>query len=836
MSQVILNITAPPRGSAQQTAAQQVVCQSIRASFAWGGSPATATMVFVQDNAPNFTGCQLTLQVGEHYFAGICKSDTVNVSSKGNLREMQFVDMREFLAWDYVYCAFNMPVRRFVGGQWVKMWWHIYPSDFDTYTKTWTTAPLTAAQIVGALFSAPTVHTPWSWNLTGNGLFPGGLMNQPIYSFDCLQGVRLDAALNDISSRGGLVFTLDPVIGNPYRLVWMRKGYGLIPVLPPFGWPSNSDERRIGWALSGNPSRVRVLGERNKYLMLNVPLVPDWNRAWEQFLDPDSLYEDLAANATNAQGIPYNNYPNDPEHWQGSNECKARALVITLGEYVDLRNARSGDGDQFADYRKFEGRSRMTMPAALYIEKLVLRAYRPNVGTVTNAYGQDIDWESISLTDSLLCRVTYDPSTGTMAADPSTLADGNGVGIVQGVALGQDLFQLVQPERINTAFFTAANFGAFWTQVSFQIDDAGENQRFIIFDQPVFTSENLLTTVDGYTVMNAQFTLNPAAAQAALTFEMEPYTWWDGEAGRDLCEYVSGLGAEFVGSYGDAQYDEIPFANGQTADEQAQTVGNSLLLGQYFYINGGYKLIEALGSGLGTPLTSIIDRVDVEMSPQGFFEVVDLTTERQRANFEPERDLERRTMQNSLFDGQEALQKSARDYLRIAAAVKGMSREQIGLLTDFLNGKFTENTYRKVRFDFDGISAFTLAAGTPIWGPAVDTSSGAPMDTLMDAPASYDSEHNSFYGVTIRNGEMVTSGMQTVEVQASGEAVVRVMGPVQPGDPLGKCSFDSESFDYLLKGGTGNVAVAKQAITTAVVKLIKVDLTSFAAGGDTWLP
>ncbi|MGA3267329.1 MAG: hypothetical protein ABSE16_10950 [Verrucomicrobiota bacterium] len=47
--------------------------------------------------------------------------------------------------------------------------------------------------------------------------------------------------------------------------------------------------------------------------------------------------------------------------------ARIRSLEITVGEYVQLRNARpSADGTQFADYNKFAGRSRMNMPVMLY--------------------------------------------------------------------------------------------------------------------------------------------------------------------------------------------------------------------------------------------------------------------------------------------------------------------------------------------------------------------------------------------------------------------------------------------------------------------------------------
>ena len=826
-SQIIINISAAPRGRGGSTV-NAVGVQSIHGSFAWGGSPATATIVFVNNGAPNFCGQLIEIALGNHWFAGICKSDTANRSSRGGLREMTFVDLREFLSWDYVYCAFNMPIRRFVNGVWKKRYWHIYPWDFNTYTKTFTDAPLTAAQIVAALFSAPTVGSPWAWNLTGNGLFPNGLMNQPVYSFDCLNGVRLDAALNDISARGGLVYTLDPIKGANYRLVWMRKGYGLIPVLPPFDWPTNSDDRRLGISLSGNATNIRVVGERNRYLVLNVPLSPDWNTAWEQFLNSDALFVDIFQNEKDpVSGIAYTSFVGDTDQWQGANAAKVRALQITVAEYVELRNARDGLGDPFADHKKFSGHSRMDMPAALYIQSLVFRAYVPNVNSIPNIRGQAVGLDSVNILDTMPCRVTYDPASGGMEADPTTISDGNGVGIVRGMVFGQDLFDLVKPERVSATFFSVNNRP--WTATSFQIDDSGEGQRFIIFDQPCFTSENLLTAVGGFQVLNASPKLVAASAQAALTFELEPYSYSLGSGGRDRAEYVSGLCAEYAGTPGN--YEQILFAGGYTADEKAAVIASNLLLGQYTYASGGYKLVQKAGRPLGTPLTSMVDRVEVDFNPQGFLEVVDLTTERERAHFEPERDLERRTQQNSLFPGQSQLKQQAREFQRFGAGLKGMSRDLMNRFTQFLKGNFDDDM-RPAWMNGSIPANTTLPAGTPVFGTPVDTTGGSPANARATYGANVASTDTVFIGVTQRDGEPAANQFM---VKSAGETLCRVMGPVATGDPIGRSPNNGTDYatngSYLVGGGTPSVGVALMAIAGSTVQLIKVRLGAGGGGG-----
>jgi hypothetical protein len=879
MSNIVVTVGSPPRGSGQQ-AAKVIQAQSMRGSIAWGGSPSTATLVYPGSSigAGISAGSLVTIGIGAMQFCGLCQSDVAVDDSRGYLRELQFVDLREFLKWDYVKCSFNNPMRKLVNGVWQKRYWHIYPTDYDAFTKTWTDYPLPAWQILTAILSAPTIGSPWTWDLTGNSQFPDGLMNQPVFALDYLQGVRLDAALNDISERGGLVFTLDPRPLHPYRLVWTRKGYGMIPVLPPFGWPENADSRRLGYALSGNATNINVLGERNRYTVLNLPLTPDWNRAWEQFLVPDTLYLDIFENEKNPDDVPYNDYPDDPEHWIGANEAHARALAVTVGEYVNLRNARpSADGGQFTDLKKFAGRSRMDMPAALYISELVFRAYRPNPAPVvtgpgraavgiTNINGAVIPLDSVAIADAQSCRVDYDPATGEMTADTTQLVDGNGVVLVQGALFGQDLFQLVQPERVSSVFFSVNTRP--WTAVGFQVDDSGDGTRFIVLEQPAFTSENLLTTVGGFVVMNAQATLNPAGAIGALTFEAEPFSYWKGtwpNVSRDKVEFVSGLFAEYVGTGEvlatspkvEIDYEEITFANGETAAQQADTIAANLLLCQYIYIMGGYRLVWQPKNPLakfGQFLTSIIDRVNIEVSTGGVIAMVDFTTERDRDHFEPERDLERRTLQNTLFPGQAQLRAQALDYKRFAAAIKATPRAVFNQFVEFLKGNFVPGNVVDTAYDPTGTAPIPagalVAVGTPLFKQPVNAATAPPTHTLATFPPNIvPTVDDIFLGVTTTHNQNANGRLY---VQQDGEALCWVQGPVAANDPVGASTAMVIDKNGVSPGGSGYITTyaytnqngscwlvgsPAQAVGTALqpvadsnVHLIKVNLGG--GGGD----
>lgn len=852
ITQAIITVGSPPRSPVQGPwpQPQTFYCQSMRGQFSWGTQPGTAVITYVSSNVGTTwvgaaVGANVAIQIGNHFFAGIAISDTLLNGSRGAVRTMEFRDVREFLAWDFVNGYFNKPFRQMVNGVWRKRYEHIYPADFNNRIRTFTDTALLGWQIVNLILGAPTVGTPWQWDFTGNGLFPGGLLNAPIFDLDFMNGTRLDAALAAVCAKTGLVLGLDSRNFAPYRLVFMRKGYGLLPV-----FPDNSDDRRLGVSLSGNPTNLRVLGDRNRYQVLDLDMEADWSSAWQQFLEVDDLAQDIYQNETDpVSGLKYPNFPNDPEHWQGSMTAKIRALEITVGEYANLRDARNaGDGEPFRDHRKFAQRSRMDMPAAIYIQTLVFRAFRPSVDTITNAAGVAIPLTSVNIADAMACRVTYDPVTGAMEDDVTQPADGNGVAIVQGYQFGEDFFQLVRPERITSAFFNSARS---WAAAPFQVDDSGEGERFIIFENPVFVSDNLLTEINGLKVLNAGYVLKVPPVKCALTFEMENYSYWLGtypNVSRDQVEFVSGLCRELSGTPG--SYEEVLFADGETADEQAFTIAQSLLLCQYTYIMGGFNLkwnpLSPVAS-FGTALSSLIDRVEIEIGKDGVMEVLEWTTERQRDYFEPERDLDRKTMSNSLFPGQAELRQKSYDYQRLLSGIKKTPRDVFNRFMDFLRGDYGEGT-EVVGFDTGAANPIppgsVIAAGSPLFKtPTVATQGSPATGTHVVFPANYDPvQHREFAGVTVRDGEDAT---KQFVLQKTGDVPVLVQGPVKANDPLsapaaagGSVYTTGSAFNTLVKGSGATLGIALQDILDNSVKLILVRLgvSGNAPGGDVWLP
>jgi len=831
------------RGPGSQSAGQ-FVAQSMSASFAWGSNPGTATIVYVAPNAAwtIATGALCALTIGAHYFVGICKSDVENLGSgEGLTRTLQFADLRDLLTWDLVFCAFNKAQVTLVNGVRVKRYMHIYPADYGTLTWTYTNSALDAWAMLAAILNyraaglpggvvGGSIGSPWAWDLTGGGLFPAGLFNCPIFEFDCLNGKRLDAVLNEFCERSGCVFALFSVPTNPYQLVFTRKGYGNYPL-----FPNNSDNRRVGVALSGHPTNVRVLGERNLYQVMDVPMQADWAEGWEDF----TVFEEFADDIYHRAG--YDATPNDPEQYIGRQLATARALTITVREYVVLLNATGDDGTAFTDNRKFAGRWRMDMPAALYISTLLWRAFRPSdefvffnsepnnnltppaAGATPLFRGFTVPLQSLDIADKLLCKVYQtDPTTGTMQFDASTPTDGNGYAMAKGYMVGADLFKTLSSAQFNLNFFKNAT--AVWQHVPFQIDDSGEEVRFIIFDEPVILSEDLIMVQDGHKVINAQFTLTVPSVSAALTFEAERFSYWAGtypDVSRDSVENVGGLNLEAVVQAG--FYTEIPYADNVSAYAKANLIAQNVLLRQYEYSEGGFKFIWQPGTPVGEfgfALSSQIDRVQITMSPREVTsEVVDLTNERGRDHFEPERELDRRTQTNSLFPGQAELRVQAEYARKLASAFKqlpGIRRSLSSLISGQIgNDQPLTSTY------FGGATGTALVpVGTVIRKMATDTTQPYAVNTIPVAPALVTSDHKVFVGVTVRNGEDPTLPFK---VQSTGRALSLVQGPVSDGDAVG-LSDGSGNNNCLVKPGSTPVGIVRQDIADGTIKLVEVDL------------
>jgi hypothetical protein len=649
---------------------KQFNAQAVSMTWAWGCEPASATITYI-GAVPTEEGAAVTLKIAGHTFYGICKRDQTKSGSDGTVRELQFVDNRDYLDWDEVYCAFNKPYDKIVNGKRVRRYKHMLPANFNAYKWTYTTAPLTAAMILDYIVGPSkwdTVEDPWTV------LYHGDQLAYAVLDIDAMQGKKLKSILQEISDAQGLMFTL---MGGPFNLVWARKGEGST-----VSTPAGANMITSGSALSGYPTRVRVLGDRNLYQVSDIPMVADWSPSWAQFFDVTLFTDEIyrigktrvpmtIGGDTIPAGTAFSTISSeiDPERVIGHQLALAESLEITVGEYAALK----GDVG-FNDFRKFAGRSRMEMPAALYIQNILFRAFRFESGfVVRNFYGKDTPLGSLGIAGKMLAKVTHDPTTGEMEFDTTEAPDGNGYAIIQGYQVGKDMFRTLRPDRFDLSRWTDSQ--SVWEHIEFQVDDAGEEDGwYIIFDEPVVRSDDLVQMVNGYAVFKASPTFTTPAVRLCLTFEGEKFSYVKGTGTRDDVENVSGLGGEFISKHGAAPV-EIPYENGQTATQKADVIATSLLSRQLSFDSGGFETypIPDPSTGqfpTGTQLTGMIDRVTLSATTSGCKQTVDLTSERPRNTYIPERDLERAVKYKQLLPGQAALRQEANLARLTAAALR----------------------------------------------------------------------------------------------------------------------------------------------------------------------
>lgn len=668
-------------------APRQFACQAMDLTWAWGSEPSSATLHYVSELSPVTSNSRVTITAAGHTFYGICKSDQAVAGSGGRVRELHFVDNREFLNADEVYCAFNKRDDKLVNGVRVRRYWHILPADFNGLRKTFTTTPYTAKQILDYIVGAnkwSTVQDPWTC------LYHVDQVNKPVFDIDALSGRRVKEVLQEISDKQGLIFTL---MGGPFNLVWARKGEGGTPA-----FPADSDNRKIGTSLSDHPTRIRILGDRNIYQVANITMTPDWKTPWAtNFYDlslfTEYIYQHGATRHAQVIGdvtIPagtaftaIGDSVTDPEGVVARQLALAESLEITVGEFSSW-----GGNAGYRDTRKFAGRSRLEMPCAMYIRDILFRAFRlPDGFSITAANGQSIPAASLQVAHKMVAAVTHDPATGVMEFDIDAPPDGKGYAIVQGYQVGRDMFRSIRPDRFDINRWTDAQ--SVWEHIEFEIDASGEEDGcFILFQEPVIKSANLVQMVNGYAVFRADPTFVAPPVKACLTFEGDIFSYIGGAGNRDAVENVSGLGGEFALSHG-GRPTEIPYLDGQTATQKAQDLATIRLQCQFYYTSGGYDRYPVPDEGGdypdGTQLAGGIDRVSLKLGPDGITESVYFTSEAPRETFVPERDLERANQMRQLLPGQAQLREQA-NLARLTAAALRASPESLKTVTDAFRG------------------------------------------------------------------------------------------------------------------------------------------------------
>ena len=673
MDQIIVTVAGQVRGTNAQTGFGFTADEGTLTNM-WGLQPGTALLSWVQaglDTRVILPLAALTLEIGGHTFYGLCEEAVQVTSHDGRTLTQRFLDSRLLLQYDLIYAQFNRRDARMVSGQYRTRYQHLLPANYNARAYTFSDAPYSARQILDFCFGAVTVESPWVRSYHS-------ALNQPVYDVDCDTGRKLGTLVSELSARCGTTFTLQ---GGRYRLVWVVKGVGGVPA-----FPANSSARRVGLAVSENPTRLRILGDRNQYQVLNVPMIPDWQPAYEPWaLNFDDFADDLfryekteAAFGSIPAATRYNAIAGDTTQHVGRQLAQARANVITVGEYAALREARTiGTGAAWRDPRRAQGQSRMQMPVVTYCRMLVYRAFRPPTAfSFQNYQGQWMPLAGMDLLDHALTDLTHDPVSGTMTAIVGgRQMPGNGYAVVQGYGVSLEGLRLLHPETFDLSPWRLQQ--NLWQAMPYQLDDSGEDGKFIVFDAPVIVSADLLVkpvigaVEQAYPILKARPTITVPAVRAALVVAGERFSYVTGEGTRDEVENVAGLAGQFLVADG---LTELAYANGETASTKAEALAATLLNRQFLVTAGGYTV---QGSN-ATALTSVIDRVTVTLNAaSGLTEAVDFANARARnvgprgsVQVELPSELERRAQLQPLFAGEAEQREAARQFQLQASALR----------------------------------------------------------------------------------------------------------------------------------------------------------------------
>jgi hypothetical protein len=853
MIPAIVGITTPLRhtpGWEEVTPAEYPV-QSFSATLSWGSEPAQFNLVYPGTN-PVGLGAAVSVSVGAYYIAGVCESCVQLTSSQGNNWQLTCKDYRKWLAWDKAYCSFNKISDTLVGGLRKRRYWHVLPWNFSTMAQTWTDAPYSAAQIIQYVLTGPGIETPWtvgyintSGSLIQNSYHPNQLL--PIYEVDCLSGEPVSALLTRICEQLGLLFTLRSTALLPFNIVFSQKGLDGADVTI----PTASDNRESGTELSGNPTRVRVIGDRNLYQVHDIPLVYDWNANWNDFYDVEIFVDYIFKNY-----ITWNP-GTDPEQIIARQQARALALEITVREFDTL----IGGGGAWLDWRKYGGKCRNELPAALYIQQILFRCFRlPNGFSFKNTYGATLTVNCLEVQDRLIAAVTHDPITGATTADTTDPTSGNAYVICQGYQVGKDMFESIRPERFNLAEWTSSQ--DVWQKIEVRVEDPGDaTGPVIIFDEPVIRSEDLVTMVDGYAVFAANPTITVPLVRATLCFAGERFSWFQTAIGdpsnppsdpvmgtqtHDEVLNVGGLNGEFIkipdliAPYWDTNIYEFYYADGMSCRGKAINYANNFLKFQWTYTRGQFT--TPIVADYAYALHGKIDRIVLEYSPNGGTVTVGLTNEVNRINYTPERDLERMNQLRTVLPAQQELKRQSDFAKKIASALRS-SKEAYKMLSDAFNGNFVEQQLAKPTVvqpptpdPLDGTIPLIPIGCVYVKQPNALSGGAITQTRPIDQGSTLTTAYSEFAGVTVKQAHEIdgTKGAQ-IPLQRTGLALCRVRGPVTAGDTVGiktTVMDPANRAGALASSPDHAVGRALQSIATATVQLCRVELGVGGSGGS----
>jgi hypothetical protein len=699
-----------------------------------------------------------------------------------------------------------------------RRYWSILPEHAESGIRTWHDEPFTARQILNFAFAG-------AWGDYGfTRTYHSALNSTILYGLDYESGVKLSNLISTINEAAGL----EMHIVGARNLVWVRKGEGLLPL------PDNTSTNiSQGESLNSVATAVRLVGDPIRVQVANVSLEPDWQPAWEAFVDELTWRREVAA----VFELPV-------ETKADQAELSAYARQVTVYQY-----AKQKDDASFLDYRLFGDESRANLPAWIYIQELVFRSYR--IPPTSTLYG--VPLSSLRMADSLIVGTDLN-GTGESAIQDYVANPPEFYPAVQAqvVVKGQPL-DLLKARDIRLFYRNREkDLRNEWTVATeFEVDAVNFSIRF---SAPVFVDglasageslylrknrgegggpdlSEIVSDESDYldvVVPNPNVTLSAAAVKASFCFLIGRYHRVYGKGPRRDTRAANGVGLHLIDVTGTGSFsvdgavasfeDSLPFPStsgrtfkevlyqdGGTAAQKADAVVSSLLDLEPIISTGGFT---RQGAALAE-VSGVVDRISLNVTVNGVAEQVSYTKAAPTTATFAERTLQRIQRTAELFKGQEENRNEIRQFRLIAAAERGspsvrQSGSHLTLPDVFTTPAGSNNPETYTVRDKNGVGPVRdgsrkWEAGDIVWldGDGVPAATGTFGGVVVCEPAS------------IGEGEE-SEQSRDLTIASAGRVPVGITGTAEPGAIL-YCSPGQESCS-----AAGSVAIGRLAHGEAV--------------------
>jgi hypothetical protein len=737
---------------------------------------------------------------GGQTFRGVVKSWTY--SRDRSTTRVQVADYRDRLRKEHIAGMFNIVKHvkddpETTGIDRARLYEHLLPGNVGTWTVTRTRDPMSAMDVLDATLGE------FGWSIRGSEI-----LNTPVFSLDWSTGEYLDTILSQILQKLGLQAWI--VMGETRSLEVGVRGVGDVP-----GKPAGTHVVEVGATSTDTPTRVTVVGDRELHQDLNVPFVPDWNRAWEDF-----WLEERWLTYVDQMFGPY------------ENTVEGRSRQAIKARTVTVREVAAALGGNYADARKYSEINRMDIPAWIYREHILWKAYR-----VSAAYRShdDLTPQQMELHSGLLAEVQHSGSTGGEII--YVAEEGGGKRYEPGtsafvIAKGMGLRAWDPSRDGNVSAAAFADAREVWTTISDFTIDSDEDTLY--FKEPLFVpgqiadgkglfifpnqaggldieaEDEALVNVG---VQNPDVELTPAEVKASVVWKRGRFIREFGTGERRARHYESGLTRHMLYGQGGVG-EEVTYFDGETAEEKAAEIEKTIT-----GLEGVGRPTEVSVDSWTTPnyvprLSGAVESLSISFSSRGYLTTIKLDDNIDRVRWESSMELVRRSAAGEVYPGQEDLRQETRAIAQLARLKAAVLVENSG---EQRPTSLTAAAQRPVTAGDVGFRRLTKPADRDVLAGEVlfTDSSGSVVDIAAPSLA--------FGGVAIAGSKFPTVGVAT-----QGIVPVRVQGPFNPGDVVG-CE-DGEAFARV--GGTKPVGVINHHRPYVGTNVITVPVRLGAGGSS----